>query len=141
MRVIRLSGRRTPHQDLEGPLIEIIQPSISSRWATGGPPLVLTSHPSGMTPNEERFCTENRLHLYVPKLGLDGNAHLSPPEKKKGSKGMARIIGIPPWKTLSQSPGQQKLRQKDMKDIPITRGLQHPQKEAWESPKGAIKEE
>ena len=70
MFVIRLSGRRTPHQDLEGPLIEITQPSISNRWATGGPPLVLISHPSGMTPDEERFCTEDRLHLYpVPKLG------------------------------------------------------------------------
>ena len=97
--VIRLSGRRTPHQDLEGPLIEITQPSISNRWATGGPPLVLISHPSGMTPDEEWFYTEDWLHLYVPKLGLDGNAHLPPPGKKKGSKGMARITGVPPWKT------------------------------------------
>ena len=91
--VKRLSGRRTPHQDLEGPLIEITQPSMSNLWATGGPPLVLISHPSGMTPDEERLCTEDRLHLYVPKLGLDGNTHLSPPEKKKGSKGVARIAG------------------------------------------------
>ena len=52
---------------------------------------MLISHPSGMTPDEERFYTEDRLHLYVPKLGLDGNAHLSPPGKKKGSEGMARI--------------------------------------------------
>ena len=58
--VIRLKGRRTPHQDLKGPLIEITQPSISNQWATGGPPLVLISHPSGMTPDEERFYTENR---------------------------------------------------------------------------------
>ena len=52
--------RLTPHQDLKGPLIEITQPSISNQWATGGPPLVLISHPSGMTPDEERFYTENR---------------------------------------------------------------------------------
>ena len=44
--VIRLKGRRTPHQDLKGPLIEITQPSISNQWATVGPPLVLISHPS-----------------------------------------------------------------------------------------------
>ena len=91
MCAICLRGRRTPHQDLEGPLIEITQPSISNRWATGGPPLVLISHPSGMTPDKEWFYIEDRLHLYVPKLGLDGNAHMSPPGKKKGSKGMARI--------------------------------------------------
>ena len=58
--VIRLKGRRTPHQDLKGSLIEITQPSISNQWATGRPPLVLISHPSGMTPDEERFYTENR---------------------------------------------------------------------------------
>ena len=92
--MIRLRGKRTPHQDLEGPLIEITQPSISNRWATGGPPLMLISHPRGMTPDEERFCIEDRLHLYVPKLGLDGYAHLSPPGKKKGSKGMARITSV-----------------------------------------------
>ena len=59
-RVIRLKGRRTPHQDLKGPLVEITQPSISNQWVTGRPPLVLISHPSGMTPDEERFYTENR---------------------------------------------------------------------------------
>ena len=58
--VIRLKGRRTPHQGLKGPLIEITQPSISNQWATGGPPVVLISHPSGMTPDEARFYTENR---------------------------------------------------------------------------------
>ena len=81
--VIRLKGRRTPHQDLKGPLIDITQPSISNQWATGGPPLVLISHPNGMTPDEERFYTENRSTYLSQKLGLDGGAHLPPLVKKK----------------------------------------------------------
>ena len=86
VRVRRLSGRRTPHRELEGPLVGITQPAIPNRWATGGPPLVLLSHPTGMTPDEERSCTEDQLHLYLPKLGLDEDAHLSPPGKKKEAK-------------------------------------------------------
>ena len=128
--VIRLKGRRTPHQDLKGPLIEITQPSISNQWATGGPPLVLISHPSGMAPDEERFHTENRSTCLSPKLGLDGDAHLSPPVKKK-AKGW-RITGVPPWKTPSRSPGQQYANKTNKKDIPTTRGLQVPQKGAGE---------
>ena len=112
--VIRLKGRRTPHQDLKGPLIEITQPSISNQWATGGPPLVLISHPSGMAPDEGRFHTENRSTCLSPKLGLDGDAHLSPPVKKK-AKGW-RITGVPPledsvpesWTTICKQNKQEK---------------------------------
>ena len=86
--VIRLRGRRTPHQDLEGPLIEIIQPSISDRWATGGPPLVLISHPSGMTPDEERFYTENRSTWLSQNWAWMGTP-ICPHLGRKRNKGMA----------------------------------------------------
>ena len=84
----RLRGRRTPHQDLKGPLIEITQPSISNQWATGGPPLVLISHPSGMTPDEERFYTENRSTCLSQNWAWMG-APICPHLARKRSKGMA----------------------------------------------------
>ena len=86
--VIRLKGRRTPHQDLKGPLIEITQPSISNQWATGGPPLVLISHPSGMTPDEERFYTENRSTWLSQNWAWMG-APICPHLWRKRNKGMA----------------------------------------------------
>ena len=129
--VIRLKGRRTAHQNLKSPLIEVTQPSISNQWAIGGPPLVLISHPSGMTPDEERFYTENRSTCLSPKLGLDGDAHLSPPVKKKEQRDGA-LQASPPWKTPSRSPGQQNTNKINEEDIPTTRGLQGPQKGAGE---------
>ena len=86
--VIHLRGRRTPHQDLEGPLIEITQPSISNRWATGGPPLVLISHPNGMAPDEERFYTENRSTWLSPDCAWIGTP-ICPHLGRKRNKGMA----------------------------------------------------
>ena len=85
---MRLRGRRTPHQDLEGPLIEITQPSISNWWATGGPPLVLISHPSGMTPDEERFYTENRSTWLSQNWAWMGTP-ICPHLGRKRDKGMA----------------------------------------------------
>ena len=90
----RLRGRRTPHQDLEGPLIEITQPSISNQWATGGPPLVLISHPSGMTPDEERFHSENRSTWFSQNWAWVGTP-ICPHLSRKRAKGW-RITGVPP---------------------------------------------
>ena len=70
------------------PLIEITQPSISNQWATGGPPLVLISHPNGMTSNEERFYIEDRstcLSQNWAWMGAPICLHLW----RKRSKGMA----------------------------------------------------
>ena len=57
--VRRLNGRRTPRQELEGPLVGITQPTIPNRWATGRPPLALINHPNGMIPKEERSFIED----------------------------------------------------------------------------------
>ena len=40
-----------------------------------------------MAPEEEQSFTEDQLHLYLEQLGLNGNAHLSPPGKKRETKG------------------------------------------------------
>ena len=84
-----------------------------------------------MTPDEERVSYSEPLHLVMPKLGLDGGAHLSPPVKKKEQRDGA-LQASPPWKTPSRSPGQQNTNKTNKKDIPTTRGLQGPQKGAGE---------
>ena len=125
--VIRLKGRRTPHQDLKGPLIEITQPSISNQWATGGPPLVLISHPSGMTPDEERFYTENRSTCFSQHWAWMG-APICPHLWRKRAKGMAHYRRPPPGRLR---PGVLD-NKTNKRDIPTTRGLQIPQKGAGE---------
>ena len=118
--VIRLRGRRTPHQNLEGPLIEITQPSISNRWATGGPPLVLINHLRGMTPDEERFYTENRSTWLSPNWAWMGTP-ICPDLGRKRNKGMAHYRR-PPWKTPSRSPRQQKPKQERQDRHPHHKG-------------------
>ena len=101
--VIRLRGRRNPHQDLEGPLIEITQPSISNRWVTGGPPLVLISHPSGMTSDEEGFYTENHSTWLSPNWAWMGTP-ICPHLRRKTNKGMAHYTALVPHLSPPQTP-------------------------------------
>ena len=89
--------------------------------------MVLISHPSGMTPDEERFVTENRSTWLFPKLGLDGDAHLSPPVKKKEKRDGA-LQASPPWKTPSRSPGQQTQTQQTRKTSPPQGAYKSPKK-------------
>ena len=60
-----------------------------------------------------------------PQLGLDGDAHLSPPGKKKEQRDGA-LQASPPGRLRPGVLDNKNPNKKDKTDIPTTRGLQGP---------------